>query len=519
MLTDIELLRRYTAEGSEAAFRELVTRHLHLVYSSALRFVGGDEHRARDVAQTVFTDLARKAARLCDQPLKGPGGENPVGFSVSGWLYTSARFAAAKSIRAEQTRRKYEQAAHAMNDILNGNSPEPDWSKLRYALDDAMSGLSSEDREAVLLRFFEQRSLAETGRALGCQEDAARKRVNRALEKLRGLLARGGVTSTAEALALALGQHTIGAAPADLAASLATNALAGAAASAKTILTVNLIKLMISTKIKSTAGILLLAGLLTSIVTQQRALSGVRQETETLRRSMRNYSAPSENSAMAAEKLVGAEAEELARLRKEHGQLLRLRGEIGRRLRAAEAQAAFDRNVGDGAQRFKREVIERERELKQCTERKLAGGFKLAEAQNAGMATPEATLQTLMYALAHDDASTLGEIQWPGVFAVTFPPDKWQQISEQQCAALRGEFAGGVSALQLRALRTYAPDRVEVIYDYESAQPRELGRPSGGGLLLRQVDGQWMMEHPRATLPGDLEQSRSDAPIITPENP
>jgi hypothetical protein len=261
------------------------------------------------------------------------------------------------------------------------------------------------------------------------------------------------------------------------------------------------------------------AGLLTSVVTQQPALSSVRQEIDTLRRSVRDFSAPLENSAKAAEKLAGAEAEELARLRKEHGQLLRLRGEIGRRLRAAEAQEAFDRNVGDGAQRFKQEVIERERELKQCTERKLAGGFKLAEAQNAGMVTPEATLQTFMYALEHDDAAALGDIQWPGVLAVTFPPDKWQQISEQSCAALRGEFAGGVSAIQLRALRTYAPDRVEVVYNYASEQPRELGRPSGGGLLLRQVDGQWMMERPRGILPGDLEQSRSDAPIITPENP
>src|SRR5262249_37243966 len=112
MLTDTELLHRYAQSGSEAAFGELVARHINLVYCTALRIVRGDEHQARDVAQNVFTDLARKAASLCARGDEvGLGNRSTIKLSLTGWLYTGTRFAAAKLVRAEQTRRKHEQGA------------------------------------------------------------------------------------------------------------------------------------------------------------------------------------------------------------------------------------------------------------------------------------------------------------------------------------------------------------------------------------------------------------------------
>ena len=154
MLTDTELLRRYAGDRSEAAFGELVARHVNLVYSTALRLVGGDEQLACDVAQSVFTDLARKAVPLCNRRREVAEGETLANPSLSGWVYTGARFAAAKLVRAEQTRRKHEREAQAMNELLNSGSHEPEWSELRVVLDDAMSMLSDGEREAVLLRYF-----------------------------------------------------------------------------------------------------------------------------------------------------------------------------------------------------------------------------------------------------------------------------------------------------------------------------------------------------------------------------
>src|SRR5579884_677821 len=102
MPEDAELLRQYAENQSDAAFGELVRRHLNLVYSAALRQVGGDAHLAQDVAQAVFCDLARKARLLAAHPV------------LVGWLYSSVHYAAAKAVRAEQRRRARERVAHAL---------------------------------------------------------------------------------------------------------------------------------------------------------------------------------------------------------------------------------------------------------------------------------------------------------------------------------------------------------------------------------------------------------------------
>ncbi|MGC4073737.1 MAG: TonB family protein [Nibricoccus sp.] len=220
MCDDAELLRCYAAERSEEAFAELVRRHIGLVYQAAARQLGGDTHLAQDVAQAVFTDLARKAGSLQGHRV------------LAGWLYTSTRYAAAQVVRAEQRRRKREAEAHRMNEIFSekegGGAPE--WERLRPVIDEALHGLAERDREAVLLRFFEGRPFAEIGRALTISEDGARMRVDRALEKLRGALLKRGVASTTAALGMILANPALATAPVGMASQIAGAALTGTAA-------------------------------------------------------------------------------------------------------------------------------------------------------------------------------------------------------------------------------------------------------------------------------------------------
>jgi RNA polymerase sigma factor (sigma-70 family) len=221
-MTTNELLRCYVADRSEAAFAELVRQHIDLVYSAALRQVSGDAATAQDVTQAVFTELARRAPRLARHT------------ALSGWLYTSARFLAAKARRAEHRRHAREQEAQMMNQLLQPADSDPAWQELRPLLDDVMHDLNAGDRQAVLLRYFERRPLAEIGARLGLSENTARMRVERALDKLRAALAKRGVTSTVSALAGALAERAVGAAPAELAGRVSQAACDAAAVGAAT---------------------------------------------------------------------------------------------------------------------------------------------------------------------------------------------------------------------------------------------------------------------------------------------
>ncbi len=215
-LTDSDLLRRFAEEGREEAFAELVGRRIDLVYAAALRQVGGDAHRAQDIAQEVFIDLARKARSL---------GRHP---SLLGWLYTSTHFAAVNVIRVEHRRKRREEEALAMHDIAGNDSANADWSQLQPVLDAAMHELDERERRVVLLRFFDRQSFAAIGAELGLTENAAQKSAERALDRLHALLAKRRVTSTASALGVALANQAVATAPAGLAASVTGTALAGA---------------------------------------------------------------------------------------------------------------------------------------------------------------------------------------------------------------------------------------------------------------------------------------------------
>jgi len=222
MTTDGELLGRYSEANSEEAFGELVRRHLDLVHSAALRQVNGNAPLAQDVAQAVFNDLARKARALKNRS------------TLAGWLYTSTHHAAANAIRSEQRRQTHEQEAHAMQELLRTSGPELDWESFRPLIDDAMQQLNEADREVILLRYFQNRTYPDIGEQMGVGENGARMRAERALEKLRRVLSRRGLTTTG-AVATILSTHAVIAAPAGLAGTITTTAtLAGSAAVAAT---------------------------------------------------------------------------------------------------------------------------------------------------------------------------------------------------------------------------------------------------------------------------------------------
>ncbi len=218
------LLRRYAEEQSQPAFATFVHRHVDAVYSTALRRCNGRTDLAKDATQEVFIKAARHAAALSRHPVP------------SAWLFATARNITLNLLRAESRRRSHEKDAHAMDELLSSQNPEADWSSLAPLLDQSIDALSEKDRRAVLLRFFDQHSFAQIAATLSLSEDAARMRVERALTKLRHLLARRGLTASTGALGVLLTQHTVSAAPASLASSTIPIAFT-ASASASTALT------------------------------------------------------------------------------------------------------------------------------------------------------------------------------------------------------------------------------------------------------------------------------------------
>src|ERR1043165_2592024 len=214
--SDAQLLREYAEGGSEPAFREIVPRHTDFVYSAALRQVESSD-LSRDVAQSIFTDLARRARPLADKMAEGS--------SLVGWLYRSTRFAALNQLRDDRRRLAHERLA--MEQLITDSEAAPDSERVRPVLDEAMADLSDEDREALLLRFFKNHDFRAVGHALGVSDDAAQKRVSRAVERLREMFAKRGVTIAASGLITVISANAVQAAPVGLAVSIATAALAG----------------------------------------------------------------------------------------------------------------------------------------------------------------------------------------------------------------------------------------------------------------------------------------------------
>jgi RNA polymerase sigma factor (sigma-70 family) len=311
MPDDSTLLRSYAQKGSEAAFSELVKRYANLVYSVALRKVN-DSSMAQDLTQQVFSDLARKASCLAKDVV------------LPAWLHRATCYAASQELRSKHRRQAREQAAVEMN--LQTSDTGPDWSHIGPELDDALNTLGVRDREAILLRYFDQRTLAQIGASLRISEDAARKRVDRALEHLRELLVGRGIKMTGAALAATVLVNAVQAAPAGFVASLASASLA-------TVETNTTIALVAMSKLKLAAvTALIVIGTSTALLIQRHTNQRLRQEVEQFRLQA---AAPTEQPPIQPSVPV----EEVNSLGAEHTELVRLRGEVASLRKQVQARS------------------------------------------------------------------------------------------------------------------------------------------------------------------------------------
>jgi RNA polymerase sigma factor (sigma-70 family) len=327
-----QLLADYVKTGSEAAFHDLVARYVDLVYSAAVRLVNGDTHLAEDVTQTVFADLARMARTLSRDVMLG------------GWLHRHTCFVASKTMRGERRRQTRERQAVEMNSLEDHSAAN--LARVAPMLDDAINQLGAEDRDAILLRFFEQHDFKSVGEALGSNEEAARKRVDRALGKLEGLLKRRGVAFSAAALASALSTQAVSAAPAGLAVTISSVALTSAAAGGGTTLTILEIMSMTKLKIGITTAVVA-AGVAIPWVMQHRTQTRLSEVSESLRQQTETNSQLAEENARLTRLLASTPAAS-QRSNNPSLELLRLRGEVGR-LRQENVSVAQSKTNGPSA--------------------------------------------------------------------------------------------------------------------------------------------------------------------------
>ena len=259
-----QLLGDYVTKGSEEAFQELVARYVDLVYSTAIRLVEGDPHRAKDVAQTVFVDLSRAAAKLAPNSMLG------------GWLHRHTCFVARTVMRGERRRQARERRAMEMSAL--DNQPDMALAEIAPVLDEAINELGADDRDAILLRFFERRNLRSVGEALGTSENVAQKRVARAVQELGTLLRRRGFIVPAAALATGLAAGAVTAAPAGLALSIAGTIFAGAGAAGGSGLT--FAKAVVMAKLQiGIVGAIVVAGVVTAVFVQHQSKAKLHEES------------------------------------------------------------------------------------------------------------------------------------------------------------------------------------------------------------------------------------------------
>jgi RNA polymerase sigma factor (sigma-70 family) len=257
-VSDMDLVRDYHRQGSEAAFAELVRRHMNLVYSAALRQTGRAAP-AEEITQAVFIILARQT--VCLRP----------GMVLEAWLYETTRLTTLRFLRGERRRQFREQEAY-MQSTLSTPEDTALWNQLAPLLDEALARLGKKDREAVVLRYFKEKHLGEVAAAMQITEAAAQSRVHRAVAKLRRFFYKRGVVLSVAAMAGAISAHSAEGAPADLAKTLSALALTkGAAAGGSTLTLVKgAMQLMAWTKAKTAivvgVGVLLAASTATVTV-------------------------------------------------------------------------------------------------------------------------------------------------------------------------------------------------------------------------------------------------------------
>ena len=488
--TDSQLLRAYAEHRAEPAFAELVRRHVDFVYSAALRMVC-DPHLAQDVTQSAFVALAKNAAQLTDRPV------------LSGWLHRTAQNIAAQTVRTDVRRRVREQEAAAMNELL---AAEPDlvWEHIAPQLDAALGELKEADRDALLLRYFEHKSASEMATTLGVSDQAAQKRVNRAVERLREFFAKRGLTVGASGLVVAISANSVQAAPVGLAVTIST-----AAALVGTAIT----KAATATGIKTIAMTALQKNLVTAALAIVAAV-GIYEARQAARlrdlvRTLQQQHVLVAGQVQQLQAEHDDAASKLASLRNENErlnlntpELLRLRGLVG----LLRNQLALVTNVPQPAAT---------QSLPQPSHPawRLREPRRFEEFQNVGNETPEAAAETVLWAAFNKSTNLLDMVHMPADALVKAEEQGMLDILPRALGALilggasavKGESGqvwldGGQETTFTRTDTTSTNTYVGVLDFRLSGQGKgDLGDPateSHTDMLFAKVDGIWKLVMP-----------------------
>jgi len=445
--TDQQLLRDYRENRSETAFSELVRRHVDHVYSAALRMVR-DAHLAQDVSQGVFVALAMNAGQLVDRS------------TLSGWLHCTARNLAVKLVRTDARRRTREEEAAAMNPLLSAES-DASWEGTAPHLDAALGELSESDRDAITLRYFEKKSALEMAGLLGISDEAAQKRVSRAVDRLRELMARRGVTVGAGGLVAVLSANAVQAAPLGLAGTISAVVLSGTtltttAGAAAAIAMTTLQKSIV------VASVAVLAG---TGIYEARQVSQLHDQVQTLRQQNEQQRQESEslsNRLAIALRAEPAPAQSLPNA--QFHELLRLRGEVSLLRRQSESLA------------------------KMLSERQapVAEYEPSASWIDSGDATPEAAASTFAWAVRSGNGNRLAEIlEFESEQGIT----NSAALAEQLASGLQ-PLMSEIDASRLLVKDDTTPDEVTLWFQSRLSDGQSLVSP----LTLKRVGDNWKIK-------------------------
>jgi RNA polymerase sigma factor (sigma-70 family) len=463
--TDQQLLRDYSERRAEAAFGELVRRHVDLVYSAALRMVR-DAHLAQDVTQGAFLALAQNASQLADRPV------------LSGWLHRTAQNLAVKVVRSEVRRRAREQEAATLNALL-ADASDATWDQIATHLDAALGELSEPDRDAVMLRFFEGKTAQEMAQTLRISDEAAQKRVSRAVDRLREGLAKRGLAAGAAGLAALITANAVEAAPAGLVVTIsgAANALIAAAQTTSALATTT--KAIAMTTLQKTLFTAALVAAIGAGVYEARQASNLRKQNQALQQQEEPLAGQilqlQREREQALTQLAGLRAEsERWKSSSNESELLGLRGEVGM-LRQQTSDLEKQNQALREARKpdlpvFSTNLIPRG-----------TWGF-------AGFATPEAAVQSSIWAKSVGEIPTFLASMAPDItnaFARGFAQNSAEEISRHLSNDL-----GNVTGFQILNQVPLSDDEalVQVL-----VQAQTNGVPQQGDtlILLKKIGGEW----------------------------
>ena len=402
------LLRQYVDDHSDVAFAALVTRHINLVYSVALRHTG-EPDQAEEITQGVFILLANKAGQLRHDN------------ALSSWLFQATRLTASNVVRSETRRHRREQEAH-MQAVLDESGSDI-WQQIAPLLDAAVASLSEKDRQAIVLRFYEGRNLREVGAALGASEDAAEKRVSRAVERLREFFAKRGITVGASGLVAVITANAVQAAPVGLAVTIST-AAALAGTTLATTATATATKAIAMTTLQKTLVAVVFVAAVGGGIYEARQVQTLRKQQVPLTEEIQQLQSE-RNDATNRLALLAGENERLIRntaeLLKLRAEATRLRGEVG----LLRRQIAGTKTTQEGA----------------TNQIQFTGPYRpylrREEWSDNGTDKPVNTILTMLWAMRQGDETKLEQLVSRANASqqlddLTFPKRDWEKLAGVQ---------------------------------------------------------------------------------------